>query len=38
MIITAASAAQRAAEHILGGSLNEYEPLPEEMKQQEIEA
>ena len=38
MIINAASAAQRAAEHILGGSLNEYEPLPEEMKPQEIEA
>ena len=38
MIITAASAAQRAAEHILGGSLNEYEPLPEEMKPQENEA
>ena len=37
MIITAASAAQRAAEHILGGSLNDYEPLPEEMKPQENE-
>jgi len=38
MIITAASAAQRAAEHILGGSLNEYEPLPEEMKPEAVEA
>jgi len=38
MIITAASAAQRAAEHILGGSLNDYEPLPEEMKPQAVES
>jgi antirestriction protein ArdC len=32
MIIAASGAAQKAAEHILGASLDEYQPLPEEMK------